>query len=352
MFEGAAQLFFGILVFYKNQLMNRYLLLLLLCWALSNNTIQAKPKNLVLEGAGIRGVAYVGVIKYLEEKNQLKSIERVAGTSAGAIAALAVSLGYSADETERLIFNTKLQKFNDGRFFFVGGISRMNRHYGWYRGKAFTRWLEEIIVAKTGNANITFQELHERKFKDLYVTGTSLNNQKLIVFSHETYPSMRIKDAVRISMSIPLYFEAVLIDSTGKVLNKKQLPAHYDIMVDGGMTGNFPIFIFDGTSSDGSRIANPSTIGVRIDTPEQIQYDQSQRGLAPVPVDRFKHYVSALYNYTVENLNRNSLTKDDWARTVSVSSGKIGPKIRKLSAEEKSELINNGYQAMKEFDAK
>jgi NTE family protein len=308
-------------------------------------------KNLVFEGAGIRGVAYVGAIKELEERNLLLNIEKVSGTSAGAIAALALSLGYNAGEIEKIIYNTKLQKFNDGKFFFVGGISRINKNYGWYRGKSFTRWLEKIIVAKTGNADITFQELHDMKFRDLYVTGTSLNNQKLIVFSHESYPLMKVKDAVRISMSIPLWFEAVFIDSKGQIVNKKKTVENFDIMVDGGFTGNYPIFVFDSVSNalQSQRHANTETLGFRIDTPEQIAYDQQQKGLAPIEIKRFKNYVGAFYNYVIENMNRSSLTTEDWNRTVSISSGNIGPKIKKLSIAEKEVLINNGQQAMKTF---
>jgi NTE family protein len=199
-------------------------------------------KNVVFEGAGIRGVAYVGAIKELEHRDLLTSVEKVGGTSAGAIAALTLALGYNADEIEDITYNTKLQKFNDGQFIFVGGIARLNNNYGWYRGKAFTKWLAKIIETKTGNANITFKQLHDKHFRDLYVTGTSLNNQKLIVFSHETYPNMKIKDAVRISMSIPLWFEAVFIDSEGNVLNPHHATGNFDIMVDGGLTGEFPIF--------------------------------------------------------------------------------------------------------------
>src|SRR5262245_4647006 len=104
--------------------------------------------------------------------------------------------------------------------FFSSAVSRMNRHYGWYRGNAFLKWLEKLIHDKTDDADITFAELHERKFKDLYITGTSLNEQRLLIFSYQTYPHMKIKDAVRISMSIPLYFKAVIIDSVGQVITK------------------------------------------------------------------------------------------------------------------------------------
>ena len=93
----------------------------------------------------------------------------------------------------------------------------MKKHFGWYKGKKFEKWLEKMIKEKTGNENITFEELHQKGFKDLYITGTYLNKQKAVVFSYESYPKMKIKDAVRISISIPLYFEPVFIDSSVKL---------------------------------------------------------------------------------------------------------------------------------------
>jgi NTE family protein len=328
------------------------LLLICSCYLFAHSASTQPYRNLVFEGAGIRGIAYVGAIKVLEEKNILTTIDKIGGTSAGAIAALAVALGYNSGEIEKLIYDMKLQKFNDGRFLFFGGISRVNRNYGWYRGKAFTTWLEKIIFAKTGDADITFQQFKERHFKDLYVTGTSLNQQQLLVFSNESYPDMKVKDAVRISMSIPLYFEAVFIDSTGHVIDKEYASGYYHIMVDGGIMGNFPIFIFDKHSVENgraNRVADPSTLGLRIDTPEQIDYDTRQKGIAPIPIYHFKNYMSAFYNYAIENLNRRTLTAEDWKRTVSISSGHIGPKIRKLSLAEKNTLITNGHDAMENF---
>jgi NTE family protein len=120
--------------------------------------------------------------------------------------------------------------------------------------------------------------------------------------------------------------------------------------VDGGFTGNFPIAIFDSTAvHDGQniRIPNPNTLGLRIDTPEQISYDSLGLGLAPIPISRFRNYIGAFYNYVIENLNRNTLTPSDWSRTVSISSGSIGPKIRKLKPAEKKLLVENGYEAVK-----
>ncbi len=90
-------------------------------------------KNLVLEGGGIRGLAYPGALKVLEQKGIIKNIERVAGTSAGAITALMVSLGYNSYEIDSIIYVLKIQQFNDGKNI-VGKIRRVRKEYGVYKG--------------------------------------------------------------------------------------------------------------------------------------------------------------------------------------------------------------------------
>ncbi|KFO67772.1 phospholipase, partial [Smithella sp. SCADC] len=52
----------------------------------------AHYRNLVFKGGGVRGIAYLGALQYLYEHNYMQHVERVAGTSAGAITALATAL--------------------------------------------------------------------------------------------------------------------------------------------------------------------------------------------------------------------------------------------------------------------
>ena len=319
-------------------------LCLLLVLAIKSSTAQHRIQNLVFEGAGIRGIAYCGAIRELENKNMLQQVERVGGTSAGAITALTLSLGYTADEIASIIADTDFKKFNDGRYMFAGGINRLRKYFGWYRGQQFSAWLEGLITAKTANANITFEQLYRQGFKDLYVTATCLNRQQLVILSRHTYPSMRVKDAVRISMSIPFYFEAVFVDSAGNVVTRPRKKTDLDVMVDGGLTGNFPIHMFDS-----SGIANMATIGFRIDRDEQIASDRDTRSLAAMPVNNIKEYGNAFYNMVIENLNRQSLSAADWQRTISISDGKIGPKIRRLSKTEIDTLVSNGRTATSNY---
>jgi NTE family protein len=302
---------------------------------------QKEIRNLVFEGAGMRGIAYCGVLEELENRQLLKQVEKVGGTSAGALMALTVGLGYTSSEIRDLIGSTNFRKLNDGRYFLFGGINRMQRNFGWYRGERLDSWIGSIIKEKTGNENISFEEWNQKGYKGLYVTGTCLNRQSLIIFSHETYPKMKVRDAVRISMSIPLYFGAVCINQEGQVIRRPRRLDTLDIMVDGGFTGNFPIRLFDNASGP-----NMQTLGFRIDTEEQIKSDQVERKLVAKPVRNFNEYITAFYTMILENLNRQTLTVVDWERTVSISDGLVSPRIRKLSRQEIELLISNGKQAL------
>jgi NTE family protein len=330
----------------------------LLCILLFNvfvvNAQKDSIRNLVFEGAGIRGIAYSGVIKELEKQGTLKHVQRVGGTSSGAITALLLSVGYTADEITNIVNSTPYKKFNDGRFFFIGGINRLQKYYGWYRGRQFENWLSKLIRAKTGNDNISFEQLSKKGFKELYVTGTCLNKQSLVVFSRENYPAMKVKDAVRISISIPLYFEAVCIDDKGNVINHPKNKKGLNVMVDGGFTANFPIKIFDSTkyfilNAPNTFAPNPQTMGFRIDRHDQIENDRAGKGLAEMEINSLNEYFGAFYNIVIESLNRQALTTEDWQRTVSISDGNVAPRVRKLSKEEVNALVHNGEQALKQY---
>lgn len=329
------------------------LFLFLFSWATSFSQPRS-IRNLIFEGAGIRGIAYSGAIAELQIQGLLDSVRRVGGTSSGAITAMLLSIGYTAEEITSIVNSTSFKKFNDGRFFFAGGINRFRRFFGWYRGRAMEKWLGKILKDKTGDGDVSFDKLHRLGCKDLYVTGTSLTEQKLIVFSRESYPDMKVRDAVRISMSIPLYFEAVFLDSSGAVIRHPKDLHGLRVMTDGGFTGNFPIHIFDSSRFLDSNapnifIKNPETIGFRIDSDDQIKNDRSNGELAERQINNLGDYFAAFYTIIIENLNRQSLTPADWQRTVSISDGAIAPRIRKLSAAELNTLTSNGAQALRTF---
>jgi NTE family protein len=194
-------------------------------------------KNLVFEGGGVKGVAYGGVFDVLEQKQITPQIEAVAGTSAGAITATMMSLNYSAEEFLKIMTTLDFEKFEDGWSLF--GPFRLIWHFGWFKGNYFLNLMEYYIGQKTGDGRATFRDLVEkyrdRDFKRLYVFGTNLTQQAVQKFSYETTPDVAVADAVRISMSIPFFFEARYYEQNGS----------NDAYCDGGVLNNYPIDTFD-----------------------------------------------------------------------------------------------------------
>ncbi len=328
-------------------------------------------RNLVMEGGGIRGIAYGGALQVLQERGVLDSIRRVGGTSAGAIQAALLAVGYSPQEIVEVLQRTPVQRLNDGRLIFLGGGTRLLRQYGWYRGNQLTKYLTELVEAKTGSPDLTLAELHAlaqqqpARYRDLYTTGTNLTRQRAEVFSYETHPTMRVADAVRVSMSIPLYFRAVLLDSLNHVVRGKPAPGQpVQVLIDGGLLANYPVDMFDyprylaaGSPASGpdarGRTFNPATLGLRLDRDEQIQLDSAPNGrqqLAPYEISDFRSYIGALYTVMLENLN--SAQPADWQRTVSISTRGFSPKIKRLSEAQKALLMASGQAGAQQFFAR
>ena len=324
-------------------------------------------RNLVMEGGGIRGIAYGGALLELEQQGVLRGIERVGGTSAGAIQAALLAVGYSAAEIVAVVNATPVQRLNDGRFIFFGGTHRLVKQYGWYRGDEFTTYLSELVARKTQRPNLTLAELHALaqehpgQYRDLYTTGTNLTTQRVQVFSYETNPTLRVADAVRISMSIPLYFRAVLLDAQGNVVRGNPAPDQpVQVLVDGGLLANYPIDLFDkprylpagpaAVPNARGNVFNPETLGLRLDRAEQIPLDNAPAGrqqLAPYAITDFNSYVGALYTVALENLN--PVQPTDWQRTISIDFLNFSPKIKRISDAQKQQLMDSGRKGTQAF---
>ena len=335
------------------------LLALLLFPAIVSSQNQYDYKNLVLEGGGIRGLAYAGVFSVLEEKGILQNIEKVAGTSAGSIAGLMVSIGYNATEIDSVMMDLRIQRFNDGNGGVVGKYRRVRRGFGIYKGKVFEKWLQGLVDHKTGNPLLTFEELHQLHlknnfYKDFYCTGTNLSKQRLEIFSYQHTPEMPLALAVRISSGIPFYFEPVVLDDQLKKIQKSDTVSFVNYYVDGGMLSNYPISIFD-TCEDGN--SNPllcsnvkfckQTIGIKMERPQQIDSTGNNRVVIPAyEISKLSEYVSAFSNLLMESLSRKYPgLENEKGRTIYVSQGNISSKIRKTKQSEKMMLYNNGVQA-------
>ena len=298
--------------------------------------------NLALEGGGIRGIAYCGALEVLEARGILDGLQNIAGTSVGAVVGALTSVGYRPSELRELMYELRVETFNDGRGAFFGGQRRVRKQYGWYRGDALERWLEAKISAKTGKARLDFAGLHaladsSREFKNLFVTATNLSRQRGEIFSWKTRPQMRLATAVRASMSVPLYFRAMRLDSMGATSDTG------NIYIDGGLVMNYPLTLFD------SGRVNPATLGLKLERPEQLEGFTNGPDIAPFAIRNLAGYVGALYNLTIETLNRRGDMEDEQARTIYISTANINPRVRRITTDQKNLLYQNGYSAAEAF---
>lgn len=187
--------------------------------------ISTKKTKLILSGGGIKGFAHMGALKALEELNLISSIDTYVGSSIGAFIATLVSIGYQPDELFKIISGIDLEKLR--KRIKIDNILTL---FGLDDGSGMQIILEKMFSAKNISEKITFQELFDLTKKTLIITASCLNDKKVYYYSHVNFPDTPVVLAVRMSISIPLYFTPV------KYKNK--------IFVDGGCIDNYPIQLF------------------------------------------------------------------------------------------------------------
>ncbi|CAN5521033.1 hypothetical protein BH10BAC1_BH10BAC1_20790 [soil metagenome] len=310
-------------------------------------------KNLVFEGGGVKGIAYGGALEVLNNMNIVKNIERVAGTSAGAINAAMLALGYTSAEVSKIIAETNFKDFEDGTLF--SEVFGITKKYGWYKGDKFKEWMGKYIKEKTGSSETTFKQLallnRANGFKQLYVISTNLTRQQSMIFSHEPnhFPDTSIKDAVRMSMSIPLYFHSVMKDN--------------EVWVDGGVSWNYAVNLFDNEqyvakkensekvsyNTDASYVFNHETLGFRLDSTKVIEYNKDNWKSEPVKINNIKDYAVGLVNFLMEMANKKHLHQNDWNRTVFIDTLDVKTTDFKLSPAKIQELLASGRTGVNEY---
>lgn len=213
-------------------------------------------KNLVFKGGGAKGVAYLGAIDVLDEQGILQQVRGVAGSSAGAITAAVLSFSTSARQVKDIVDTLDFAKIAGSDPDDVAGVPgfverelakivgdvrailRLLRNYGLHSSQYFYDWLKQTIAGQCdGNGMATFREFRERGFQDLHVTALDVSLKDTRFFSFESTPEVAVADAVRMSMSLPFFFEPQRFDG-------HELGAG-DYYADGGTQDNYPITIFD-----------------------------------------------------------------------------------------------------------
>lgn len=286
--------------------------------------------NLVFEGGGVRGIAYGGALEALAKAELLSKIQRAAGTSAGAITACLVALKYSAVEISNIIANMDLASFEDKNREF-----RKMKDFGLYEGQIFLEWMNALIANSQvgqGKPNLTFEELVSCDGLELKVYATDLFTRSLKEFSPTATPTVPIAEAVRASMSIPLYFDA------WKFSNHNPDDHFY---VDGGVLYNFPIGAFDDLENG---MANTRTLGF------QLENLSGQNIYTPFEHGDLGKYLKSLLDTLLYTQNV-ALTKSavDVARTINIDHLGVGATDFEIDNATKNKLIQSGWDATLAF---
>ncbi|CAG5125631.1 unnamed protein product, partial [Candidula unifasciata] len=172
----------------------------------------------------------------LEELNIWPQIKRLAGTSAGAMTATLLAIGYDSRDLEQFFSLNLNNIFLDHKFGYLSLLPNLLTSYGWNPGQRIYKWFGQRVFDKTGDMDTTFKQVYERFNRELCVVVTNLNQMTTLYCHPKTTPDMPVRLAVRMSMSIPGLFHAV----------KHTLHGQTDIFVDGGVLCNYPIHCFDG----------------------------------------------------------------------------------------------------------
>lgn len=287
----------------------------------------ATIKNLAFKGGGVLGIAYAGALNVLEDHNILQQVERVAGTSAGAITATLVSLRYNSAEIKNIVNSTSFKSFEDGK-----DPLRILTKYGLYSGDAALNWIEGLIAQKGFSKSATFTDFKNGGCRDLHVFASDINTYSLQEFSFDATPNVVVAEAVRASMSIPMFFKAWTFTNNNP---------NDHLYVDGGMIFNFPIDVFDQGGP------NPETMGLYLANLSGVPKTNN------LTYDHVLEYVKVVFE-TIMDAQSVNFQKDpeQVARTIVIDDLGISSTDFTLSTAQEEALYQSGVKYATEFLAK
>jgi NTE family protein len=314
----------------------------------------------IFEGGGVRGLAFLGALRCCNDLGI--RWRKLAGTSAGAITAAVLATDLSMDDLEELLGQLDYSLFltqKNSPLILNGDPAddlqspawtllflTISRQMGEYSAQPFRQWLEATL----GKGHLhTFADVKQQlKERELKVVISNLTRGEMLVLpddlrrqdsadSDPLYKQLRLQnpedfsvaEAVRLSMSIPLFFEP------GKLGN--------DLIVDGGILSNFPLWIYD-KQSVGSTPAMPRwfTFGFRlVDTGIESQ----------VKINTPLSMLAAMFRTMMKARDRYHQREMDKGRVINIDVSEAGVTTTDfhLDGDRKAKLYRLGYVSTKRF---
>ncbi len=215
--------------------------------------------GLVLSGGGAKGIAHIGVIQALEDNDI--PIDYITGTSMGSIVGGLYAAGYTPKEMLELIASKGFSDWSTGKiapdltYYLLQPTetpAMLNLNLGLNDSSKVTSRLPTSLINPLP-MNFAFMELFtpytqqcDENFDNLFVPYRCVTSD--VFAKHKiVLKSGNLGDAIRMSMSFPMVFEPIDLDS---------LP-----MYDGGIYDNFPVDVMM------TEFAPSRVIGVDVSTP-------------------------------------------------------------------------------------
>jgi NTE family protein len=321
----------------------------------------------VFEGGGVRGIGLLGAVSVME---QIWSWENIAGTSAGAIVAALTAAGMNSGEVREILDRIDLRELEDRgwedkldqvlslpsilRLFNEGGLGFFRSHlisifrdFGVFEGDRFIELLEDNLppdIRTFADLRYHGPDADDPRYRyRLRVIASDLTAKRMLVLPQDIEhfgldpDELRISTALRMSMSIPIFFEPFqLPDKKGRT--------HH--IVDGGILSNYPIWLFDAPPG-----TDPSwpTFGFNMITPSE-----KVEGLMPFPnevqeIDSLPKFLSAMWDTVFSALDKKYVAERHWARTIPIDDIGVKTTDFDLSVERKNALWLSGAMAAEEF---
>jgi NTE family protein len=286
----------------------------------------------VFEGGGVKGIGLVGALTVIEEQGY--EWGNVAGTSAGAIVASLVAAGYTAAELKTIVGGLDYNKFKQAtlldRLPLIGPLLNLVMKRGVYSGDYLEQWITGLLAAKgikTFGQLVIPGETDPRYRYKLQVITSDISNEWMVVLPQgaahyglnpDDFP---VAQAVRMSMSIPFFFEAV-----------EQKASYF---VDGGILSNFPVWLFDSTT-----IPEWPTFGFKFIEPE---YGRPNKTNSPLELAK------SIFETMMEAHDKLHVEQEDFLRTIAIPTLGVQATDFGLGPQQRDALFQSGRQAAQTF---
>ena len=287
---------------------------------MNRTTLMKFIDTLIFGGGGIRGLSYIGALKYLyeiRESGKLKiDIKEICGVSVGTIFGLFYILGCTISEMEHEIIEKDLSKLKKISFMNFWG------NWGLDTGENIILWLESLLLRKLEKTKkLTFGELYSIIPIKFNVLAGNLNRYEFEEFNHVKTPNVPVLDAIRMSIGIPIVF-------TKKVYNG-------DIILDGGIISSYPIDLY---SDKLDTVLGFKSVSI-----------SEEKGSVYNKVDGLDTFLYNLFMcFMVQRERRIALDTRELKHTIQLFASLDDVLTFTLTKEEKLEMITLGYLQAKE----